>query len=211
MRSLLVTLLYFATSASAANIDFPSPDPNASKACSERQFESARNAWSKTGDVVACFLVQRYVFQGIGLVFVVPPDVAATDGIKQFSELRKAIFRDQSVRLRAHRNMSEAMPGKPPAHGTIPASLKIEHVTPLGVFTEGPDHIGFADLLPNSATPSPQSPHLQYPYLQLESYIRRENGIYKLVVTSIVAGPETIARGYALAENWAQLAASHSK
>lgn len=150
--------------------------------------------------MLACFIVERYVFQGSALAVKVENGRFA-----DFRQLRREVFRDQSSRLRAERDMEHAMPDKPPGHGTIPSSLFVPKRTPIGVFTDEAAYIGFADLVPWTNSPD------RYPLLIMETYVSHGNEMLRLVVTSLVSGPETIARGYTLAEDWAKAVAAHAK
>ena len=185
-------LVLCSTLSAGQTIELPKPDVNASRPCSEADARSASTASGVSEPLVACFVVERYVFQGSALAVRVESGRTA-----DFQQLRREVFRDQSARLRTERDMAQAMPGEPPAHGTIPSSLFVSRRTPLGVFLNAPAYIGFADLAPWVQTQS-------YPLLIMEIYVLRGGERLRLVVTSLVSGPETIARGYTLAEDWAK-------
>jgi hypothetical protein len=197
-----VALFALAVAAAAANAQsIPLPDPNASRTCTADESSIALRATGEGGPVMACFVVARYVFQGSALVLEandLPEHYTVSAG---FQPIRRQVMRVQSARLRSDRDLSDAMPGEPPAHGTLPRSLAVTKVTPLGVFAEGSAFIGYADLVPWS------SGGTDYPLLSLHSYVLRGNSVFKLVVTSLVSGPETVARGYGLAEDWAKAVA----
>lgn len=200
--STLLVVVAFAMNASgsyAFEQPFPPPDLNASTRCSASELEKAVASSRVVEPVLDCFRIHRYVFEGFGLV--VQPSAATVP--ESFHALKRAVFRDQSARLRTERDLAEALPDSPPAHGTIPTSLYIGNQTPLGVFTEGPRHIGFADLVPSRTHQNSISSTKRYPTLQMETYVSHNGDVFRLIVTSQVGGPETIARGYALAEDWA--------
>ncbi|MCV2360397.1 hypothetical protein LNV08_15580 [Paucibacter sp. TC2R-5] len=202
LAAIVIATLFTAYSAGiAAQVSsLPKPDLNASRQCSAEDSRSAASISGVSEALVACFIVERYVFQGSALAVKVDSRRFA-----DFRQLRREVFRDQSTRLRTERDMAQAMPGEPPAHGTIPSSLFVLKRTPIGVFTDEAAYIGFADLVPWSTSSD------KYPLLIMETYVSHGNDILRLVVTSLVSGPETIARGYALAEDWSKAVSAYAK
>jgi len=171
--------------------------------CTPEQLAAAMSIAAVRQPPAACFFLQKWSFRGAALA-VVPEGYGDRPVSKaEFLDLRKAVFRDQSVRLRAEANLGDALPGQPPAHASIPSSLFVNARTPLGVFLDEPNHIGFADLVPIARAQS-GAVNAIYPLVVLETWVYASGHVFKLIQISPISGASTIAEGYRMADDWAR-------
>ena len=147
--------------------------------------------------VAACFRLEKWSFKGVALAVEPESYAGKATSPEEFRQLRKRIFRDQSVRLRVERNLQDALPDQPPSHASIPLSLFVKVRTPLGVFLDESQHVGFADLIPISNRTG-------YPLIQLETWVLSKGQVFKLVQIAPITGPSTIGEGYHMADDWAR-------
>jgi hypothetical protein len=159
--------------------------------CTAEQRQSALALSNLEQSPLACFAFEKWSFKGAALAFAQP-----STSVEAFYQARRAVFRDQTARMRVERDLREAMPGSPPAHSTIPLSLFVSKRTPLGVFVNTSEYIGFADLVPVQSQGA-------YPVLQLDVLVLRKEGLVRLVLLSQISGTTTIAEGYRISEDWA--------
>jgi hypothetical protein len=165
--------------------------------CTQEQQRSALATIRTEQKTMACFAFEKWGFKGAALAFEAP------EAQGDFQLHRRRLFRDQSARVRSERDMKDAIPGEPIAHSTIPTSLFIVNRTPLGIFIDETNYIGFADLVPIGLQDTrPLLPRM-YPLLQLEIVLRRGTERFRLVLVSQISGTETIGQGYRIAEDWA--------
>jgi hypothetical protein len=160
------------------------------------------------GELAACFALLRWSVQGAALALWEPSAAAGPVGLEAFKLLQREVYRDQSVRLRADRDLAEAMPNSPPAHMTIPRSLDVQKRLPLGVFLDAEGVIGFADLVPVAGLRWDPRTHLPPPVrsrLQMELLVLREGRVLRLVLLSSMNGTATVGDAYRITEDWADV------
>jgi hypothetical protein len=172
-------------------------------ACSAEQTAAAMAIAAIQQPPAACFLLEKWSFRGVALATVPEGYVNRSVTKAEFLGLRKAVFRDQSVRLRAGANLDDALPGQPPSHASIPSSLFVKVRTPLGVFLDEPNHIGFADLVPAASSQSATGIAV-YPLIELETWVYASGHVFKLIQISPISGASTIGEGYRMADDWAR-------
>ena len=172
-------------------------------ACTAEQLAAAVTAASIQEPVLACFYLHKWSFRGAALAVAPESHAGKSVSSGEFRELRRSIFRDQSVRLRAEANLADSLPGQPPSHASIPSSLFVEAPRPLGVFLDEPNHIGFADLMPVSKTRS-SGVTSTYPFIRLETWVLAQGKVFKLIQMSPISGASTIGEGYRMADDWAR-------
>lgn len=172
--------------------------------CTPEQTSAAVAVARVSEPVVACFYLAKWSFTGAALAVIPTGYLDKIVEPEQFRQIRKALFRDQSVRLRNERDLREAMPDMPPSHAAIPMSLFIRKRTPLGVFLDETNHIGFADLVPIVSQNTPGFDNDRYPLIQLETLVMAKGKIFKLIQISPISGPSTIGEGFRMADDWAR-------
>jgi hypothetical protein len=172
--------------------------------CSAEQSASAVSLLSEAERIVGCFSLAKWSFKGVAVAAVPAEFDGRTVSPEEFRQLRKKIFREQSVRLRAERDMSESMPGEPPTHASTPMSLFVRVRTPLGVFLNENNYIGFADLVPMHTAVRPPGQQNLYPMIQLETWVLVKGQVVKLVQMSPISGMTTVGEGFVMADDWAR-------
>ena len=202
-RTLILTfMLVCASSAPSAEV-FPKPyvvAPN----CTDEELRTALEVVQLTEEVVACHVLVRSVqISGVAIALRPHAFFGRSLSLGEFRQLQRELFRDQSIRLRNQRDISEAVPGDPPAHGSIPLSLFVTGRTPLGIFAEKKHHIGFADLVPQAGAPNGGAS--QYPLLYLDMLVLRGDQVFRLIQISTMRGPMTLGSAYRALEDWAYL------
>jgi hypothetical protein len=172
--------------------------------CTPEQAASAIATAHVAEPVSACFFLEKWSFKGAALAVVPEEFRDKTVGPEDFRQARKKVYREQSVRLRTKRDLREALPDRPPSHASTPMSLFVRDRTPLGVFLNEDNHIGFADLVPMH----PHNDHIvrqeRYPVIQLETLVLAKGHIFKLIQVSPISGPSTIGEGFRMADDWAR-------
>lgn len=200
----LVIVVLCAASAAVAQTpgDFAIPKPYLTASeCTSEQRAAALALVDGKDEPSACFTLHKWSFNGVALAF--GPIGDPQTSTEAFHGIRRVVYRDQSARLRAERDMREAMPDSPPAHSTIPLSLDVLVRTPLGVFVNEPEYIGYADLIPLSVPRNQRRARASQPLLQLQVVQLRKESVFRLVLMSQISGTETIGQGYRMAEDWA--------
>ena len=192
-----------APSGAAEVSDVPKPFVIA-PTCSAEQSASTVSLLSDADRFVSCFSLAKWSFKGVALATVPAEFDGRTVSPEEFRQLRKKVFREQSVRLRAERDMSESMPGEPPTHASTPMSLFVRVRTPLGVFLNENNHIGFADLVPMHTTAGPADQQILYPMIQLETWVLVKGRVIKLFQLSPISGMTTVGEGFVMADDWAR-------
>jgi hypothetical protein len=172
--------------------------------CTDDQKASAIAVARITDPVLACFQLEKWSFKGVAIA-VQPQEFADhSTSLEEFRQVRKQVFREQSARLRTERDLREALPGQPPSHASTPLSLFVRARTPLGVFLDETNHIGFADLLPLQSHNDQPIRIDMYPLLRLETLVLRERNVYRLIQMAPITGPSTIGEGFRMADDWAR-------
>ena len=189
--------------AHAADAQVPKPYVVAPE-CTDPQRESAIAVLQPAEPVIACYFLQKWSYKGVAIA-VEPTEFVGRDfSSQEFRAVRRVVIRDQSVRLRAERDLREAMPGEPPPHAGTPLSLFVTKRTPLGVFLDEPSHIGYADLVPVAPYNDQKVPQQQFPVIQLETLVLVKGKVIKLIQLSPISGPSTIGEGFRMADDWAR-------
>jgi hypothetical protein len=188
---------------SAAEPTIPKPFVIAPE-CTEAQRSSAVAVARPKESVIACYFLEKWSFKGAALA--VEPNGYAGIPVSEsdFYQLRKKVYREQSARLRTERDMKEAMPGEPPPHAGVPPSLFVRTRTPLGVFLNESKHIGFADLVPTAPHNDQVVTQVQYPLIQLETFVHTNGRVIKLIQVAPISGPSTVGEGFRMADDWAR-------
>ena len=197
-----VALLLCLVVSQAEPVEVPKPFIVA-PACSAEQLAAAVGIAAVQQPPAACFFLQKWSFRGAALATVPEGYADRSTTRAEFRDLRKAVFRDQSVRLRAEANLGDALPGQPPSHASIPSSLFVKVRTPLGVFLDEPNHIGFADLVPVATSQSGTDAPV-YPLIELETWVYASGHVFKLIQISPISGASTIGEAYRMADDWAR-------
>jgi hypothetical protein len=201
----LVAYLFAFTSTTSTASDAVVPKPFViAPECTEEQLGSAIAVIRPSERVIACYFLEKWSF--IGAAIAMEPDefVGRIVSDREFYQLRKRIFLEQSARLRNERDLKESMPGEPPPHAGMPFSLFIRKRLPLGVFLNESKHIGYADLVPLLAHNDQVVTREQYPLIQLETYVFVKGHVFKLIQISPIEGPGTVGEGFRMADDWAR-------
>jgi hypothetical protein len=204
VSSVVALVLHLAaTSGNAADFIVPKPFVIAPE-CTELQREGALKLLKPTDPLITCYQLEKWSFKGVALAFEPINFAGRTFSESEFYQLRKEVFREQSVRLRNERDLKETMPGKPPTHAAIPLSLFIRTRTPLGVFLNEAKHIGFADLIPVLSFSPRLGDQERYPLIQSETFALMKGRVIKLVQVAPITGPNTVGEAYRMADDWAR-------
>jgi hypothetical protein len=172
--------------------------------CTPEQAASAIATARVAEPVAACFFLEKWSFRGAALAVIPEEYRDKTVGPEEFRQVRKRVYREQSVRLRMKRDLREALPDQPPSHASTPMSLFVRDRTPLGVFLNESNHIGFADLVPIQPHNDQIVRQERYPVIQLETLVLARGHIFKLIQVSPISGPSTIGEGFRMADDWAR-------